>query len=366
MASLEVWPSIDGAPARFLAAARGARPPDPARPVEEKDAVLDVGCATGYSTAVLARLARVVTAVEAEPELAAAARETLQELGVANATVIERALTSGAPESGPFDVILLNGSVPEVPDTLLAQLKEGGRLCAIIAAGREGRPRQGKATLFVKVDGEASGLPHFDVNARLLPGFAPSPGFYLLTFPRIFRGFWPHCCCDPTLRGHFCGDWPSGYLCPWGLYGRIAVGGGGRFLTRGGLEGDRRPEQAFQVLRGRLLAAWRGGGHRVSCLGSHFLARPAAAETLMEALANAYLINPVLNAERANLRATDEQVAVAKSGGANSAHRAMPPFRTRIRHRRRKPKPRAATFTGAMQRTELSQPVRALLARSRR
>jgi protein-L-isoaspartate(D-aspartate) O-methyltransferase len=176
-ASLVVWPSIDGAPARFLLPPVVLARLVQLATVEAKDAVLDVGCATGYSTAVLARLASSVTAVEAEPELAAAAREALQELGIANVTVMEGALTRGAPESGPFDVILLNGSVPEVPDSLLAQLKEGGRLCTIIAAGREGRPRQGKATLFVKVDGEASGLPHFDANARPLPGFAPSPSF---------------------------------------------------------------------------------------------------------------------------------------------------------------------------------------------
>jgi protein-L-isoaspartate(D-aspartate) O-methyltransferase len=176
-ASLEVWPSIDGAPARFLLAPVVLARLIQLAAVEEKDAVLDVGCATGYSTAVLARLARIVTAVEAEPELATAAREALQELGAANVTVMEGALARGAPESGPFDVIVLNGSVPEVPDTLFAQLKEGGRLCAIIAACRDGRPRQGKATLFVKVDGEASGLPHFDANARPLPGFAPSPSF---------------------------------------------------------------------------------------------------------------------------------------------------------------------------------------------
>jgi protein-L-isoaspartate(D-aspartate) O-methyltransferase len=176
-ASLEVWPSVDGALARFLLPPVVLARLIQLAAVEEKDAVLDVGCATGYSTAVLARLAHTVTAVEAEPELASAAREALQELGVANATVMEGALAEGAPESGPFDVILLNGSVPEVPDALFAQLKEGGRLCAVIAAGREGRPRQGKATLFVKVDGEASGLPHFDANARVLPGFAPSPSF---------------------------------------------------------------------------------------------------------------------------------------------------------------------------------------------
>ena len=176
-AALEVWPSIDGAPARYLLTpvvlARLAQ----LASVEAKDSVLDIGCATGYSTAVLAELARAVTAVEAEPELAAAARENLQALGLSNAAVVEGALSRGAPEAGPFDVILLNGSVPEAPDSLLAQLKDGGRLVAVVTAGAQGRPRQGKATLFVKVDGEASGLPHFDANARPLPGFALFPSF---------------------------------------------------------------------------------------------------------------------------------------------------------------------------------------------
>jgi protein-L-isoaspartate(D-aspartate) O-methyltransferase len=176
-ASLEVWPSLDGGPARFL-----LPPVVLARliqlvSVEAADAVLDIGCATGYSTAVLSRLARSVTAVEAEPELAAAARENLQELGVGNAAVLGGDLWRGAPETGPFDVIFLNGSVTEVPDTLLAQLKDGGRLGAIVAAGQEGKPCQGKAYLFVKVERKASGLPHFDANAKPLPGFAPSPSF---------------------------------------------------------------------------------------------------------------------------------------------------------------------------------------------
>ncbi len=176
-ASLEVWPSIDGAPARFLLPPVMLARLVQLAAVEAKDAVLDVGCATGYSTALLARLARVVVGVEPEPELAAAAREGLQELGAGNASVVEGELERGARESGPFDVILLNGSVTEVPEALLAQLKEGGRLVAVVAAGREGRPRQGKAFLFVKVDGETSRVPHFDANAKPLPGFAPSPSF---------------------------------------------------------------------------------------------------------------------------------------------------------------------------------------------
>ena len=175
-AALEVWPSLDGGPARYLlppiVLARLAQ----LASVEAKDALLDIGCATGYSTAILAHLARAVTAVEAEPELAAAARETLEALGLDNAAVIDGDHANGAPEAGPFDVILLNGSVPEVPESLLAQLKDGGRLVAVVT-GPQGRPRQGKATLFVAVDRETSGLPHFDANAKPLPGFNFSPAF---------------------------------------------------------------------------------------------------------------------------------------------------------------------------------------------
>ena len=176
-AALEVWPSFDGGPARYLLPPVVLARLIQLASVEASDAVLDIGCATGYSTAVLAHLARAVTAVESEPELAAAARETLQALGLDNGSVVGGDHASGAPEAGPFDVILLNGSVPEVPESLLAQLKEGGRLVAVVTAGPQGRPRQGKATLFVKVDGETSGVPHFDANAKPLPGFAFSPTF---------------------------------------------------------------------------------------------------------------------------------------------------------------------------------------------
>ena len=88
--------------------------------------------------------------------------------------------------------------------------------------------------------------------------------------------------------------------------------------------------------------SWRrGGAAAIACLalGVVFCARPAAAETLVEALSNAYLINPVLNAERANLRATDEQVAVAKSGlRPNISASGDAAFQNqRIRHCRREP-----------------------------
>lgn len=176
-ASLDVFPSIDGAPARFL-----LEPVVLARliqlaQVEPQDNVLDVGCMTGYSTAVLARLAKSVVGLEAEPELAAAARANLAELGFVNAEIVEGGLAAGAEALGPYDVILLNGSVSEVPEALFQQLREGGRLVAVIADDSAGRARQGKAYRFVKLDGEASGLPHFDANARPLPGFAKAPSF---------------------------------------------------------------------------------------------------------------------------------------------------------------------------------------------
>jgi protein-L-isoaspartate(D-aspartate) O-methyltransferase len=176
-ADLEVWPAIDGTLPRYLLAPVVLARLIQLANVEATGNVLDIGCATGYSTVVLSRLANAVTAVEVEPELAAAARANLAALGIGNAAVVEGPLTEGAPDAAPFDVILVNGSVLDVPEELLAQLKEGGRLVAVIAAGREGRPRQGKAFLFVKVDGEASGVSHFDASAKPLPGFAPTPSF---------------------------------------------------------------------------------------------------------------------------------------------------------------------------------------------
>lgn len=175
--SLEVWPAIAGAAARFLLA-----PVVQARllqlaQIEPGDSVLDIGCMTGYSTALLSSLAKSVLGVEPEPELAAAARTNLSTLGIANASIVEGALADGAPGSGPYDVILLNGSVPEIPEALFAQLKDGGRLVAILAGDRNGRPTQGRAYRFVKSEGEASGVSHFDANAKPLPGFAGAPCF---------------------------------------------------------------------------------------------------------------------------------------------------------------------------------------------
>jgi protein-L-isoaspartate(D-aspartate) O-methyltransferase len=174
---IEVRSSADGAPPRFLLPLAVLARLVQLGEIEASDLVLDVGCMTGYSTAILARLAAQVIALEADPVLAAATQDNLQAVAINNAAVVEASLVGGVPQQGPFDVILLNGSVPEDPERLLSQLKEGGRLVGVVARPRPGGVVQGKAYRYVMVEGEASGVSHFDANAKPLPGFAPMSSF---------------------------------------------------------------------------------------------------------------------------------------------------------------------------------------------
>lgn len=94
--------------------------------------VLEVGTGSGYMAALLGGRAQRVVTLEIEPELARMARENLQKAGVRNVDVREADGAQGLAAEGPFDVILLSGSVAEVPPALLQQLKVGGRLAAIV------------------------------------------------------------------------------------------------------------------------------------------------------------------------------------------------------------------------------------------
>jgi protein-L-isoaspartate(D-aspartate) O-methyltransferase len=105
--------------------------------IEHSDHVLDVGCGTGYSPAVLARLAADVVAVDHDASLAAEARKTLAGVDAGNVSVIEGALATAGRNKGPYDVIVLEGVVAEVPDALFAQLKPEGRLVTLIAGAGE-------------------------------------------------------------------------------------------------------------------------------------------------------------------------------------------------------------------------------------
>jgi protein-L-isoaspartate(D-aspartate) O-methyltransferase len=138
----------------------------------ETDRVLDVGCATGYSTAVLARLAHSVVGLEEEASLARQASAMLAEAGVTNAKVVTGALARGCPAEGPYDLILLEGATETVPAALLDQLKNGGRLACVL-----GRGQSGKAMIYIRTGSDLSGRAVFDAAAPLLPGFAKPQEF---------------------------------------------------------------------------------------------------------------------------------------------------------------------------------------------
>jgi protein-L-isoaspartate(D-aspartate) O-methyltransferase len=129
--------------------------------------VMALGCGTGYSAAILGRLAGTVVAVEEDATLAATAQARLQALEAANITVVEARLTEGYPAEAPYEAILVDGAVEVLPERLLAQLRPEGSL-AVIERG-EGVSR---AMLYGRVGGEAAKWPQFDAWAPLLPGFA--------------------------------------------------------------------------------------------------------------------------------------------------------------------------------------------------
>jgi protein-L-isoaspartate(D-aspartate) O-methyltransferase len=135
--------------------------------IKDGDLVLNVGCATGYTAAVLARLAGTVVAVESDADLAAAAGDNLAKVDIDNIAIIEGALAEGRADQGPYAAILIDGAVEEVPADLLAQLAPGGRLACVVQSGPTG-----KAMIFTESGGVFGQRPLFDASIPPLPGFA--------------------------------------------------------------------------------------------------------------------------------------------------------------------------------------------------
>ncbi|NNU81358.1 protein-L-isoaspartate O-methyltransferase [Halovulum dunhuangense] len=160
------------APGRVLLDARVFAKMLDALEVGPSDLVLDVGCGLGYSAAVLAHMAEAVIAIESDPAMAAEAAEILAREGADNAVVTEAPLAGGDAPHGPFDVIIIEGGVEQLPETLTAQLKEGGRIAAIFVSGTAGQVRIG-----VKSATGIAWRHAFDATAPVLEGFEKAPSF---------------------------------------------------------------------------------------------------------------------------------------------------------------------------------------------
>lgn len=136
------------------------------------DLVLDIGAGLGYSTAVIARLAEAVIAIEEDEAMAAEAASGLAAQSVDNAVVTPGALAAGDPAHGPYDAIVIEGGIETLPADLAAQLKDGGRIGAIFMSGAGGQARVG-----VKTGERIAWRYAFDASAPVLPGFAAAKPF---------------------------------------------------------------------------------------------------------------------------------------------------------------------------------------------
>ena len=141
---------------------------------ERADKAMVVGAGTGYEAALLGLITHSVIALEENPRLARLARAALVEENLASVNVVEGPLRPGHRAGAPYDVVLFGGAVAELPNEIVAQLAEGGRLVAVIRPAAAG---VGRATLVTRTGGVIARRTLFDAATPLLQGFAPEPAF---------------------------------------------------------------------------------------------------------------------------------------------------------------------------------------------
>ena len=134
--------------------------------------VLEIGCGAGYTAALLSQLAGSVVTVECDESLAAQATATLAELGCDNVAVVVGELEKGYAAEAPYDLIFVNGAVEELPASLLGQLREGGRLVAVVGYGNAARAR-----LYIRAGASFSFTEYFNAAVKPLPGFRKAAEF---------------------------------------------------------------------------------------------------------------------------------------------------------------------------------------------
>lgn len=140
--------------------------------IGREDVVLEIGAGSGYVSALLGRLAGSVVAVESDEQLAATAQANLAKVGAANVKVVQAPLEAGCPKDAPYDLIFFSGAVEHVPEALFDQLREGGRVIAVVGRGHSAR-----AHVFVKAAGSVSTSSVFNASIKLLPGFEKAREF---------------------------------------------------------------------------------------------------------------------------------------------------------------------------------------------
>lgn len=162
----------DGAPDRFLMEPSPLAKLLQLADVGKDDVVLEIGCGTGYVSALLSLLADSVVALESDPALAETAAGLLSRLGYDNVAVVTSVLAQGYKPEAPYDVIFVGGSVEQLPSALFDQLRDGGRLVVV-----EGYGNASKAKLYVSEGGNTSARRGFNTSVKPLPGFEKAAEF---------------------------------------------------------------------------------------------------------------------------------------------------------------------------------------------
>jgi protein-L-isoaspartate(D-aspartate) O-methyltransferase len=164
--------AVETGPGRWMMAPRDFAKLANAASIKETDRVLDVAPGNGYSTAILARLATSVIALEQDEAAVKALRDSLSNAAAANIETIAGALKAGAPSRAPFDVIFVNGAVEEVPKAWLDQLAEEGRMVVVVS---EGLVRRGR--VYTRSGDKTAWRTPFESAAPSLPGFERAEQF---------------------------------------------------------------------------------------------------------------------------------------------------------------------------------------------
>lgn len=172
LAYIDECHKVASVPDRFLASPAQFAKLVQLAEIGHEDVVLDIGCATGYTTAVLAGLANAVVGLDDRADLVAQANENLAALDIGNAAVVEGPLEEGVTSEAPFDVIIIEGEIDEVPKGLFAQLRDGGRLVAVISEGLTA-----SAHIYVRSGEDIAGRTEFNATVPRLPAMQRQPAF---------------------------------------------------------------------------------------------------------------------------------------------------------------------------------------------